>query len=55
MLKLLAGSIQNNIEVTVVTRPPEDFKEKQRCNIVKLHTMIKNAGINLILVKQIHQ
>lgn len=55
MLKLLYSPIKNDIKVTVVTRPLEDFEEKQRFNKAKLHTMIKNAGINLRLVENIYQ
>jgi superfamily II DNA or RNA helicase len=55
MLKLLSGTIQNNIKVTIITRPPEDFTGNQRYNISKLHTMIKATGINLILIEQLYQ
>ncbi len=55
MLKLWSVPIQNDIKITVVTRPLEDFKEKQRFNKAKLHTMIKNAGINLSLVENLYQ
>jgi len=55
MLKLLAVAIENNVKVNIVTRPIDDFKEKDKVYLEQLHTMIEAAGINIVCKRQIHQ
>ena len=51
----LIQTVQNSANVSVITRPPEDFKESER-NIVKNNTaLLKSYGVNVIYKSDFHQ
>lgn len=54
-IKILSPVIAKNISVTVITRPPEDFKEAEHISIVENITTLKNAGITVNLKSEFHQ
>ena len=54
-IKILSSVIAKNISVTVITRPPEDFKETERDSIVENISALKNAGITVNLKSEFHQ
>ncbi|ODA41613.1 phospholipase D-like domain-containing protein [Desulfosporosinus sp. BG] len=55
MMKYLTVALENKVRVIVVTRPGEDFKEKDRSRIQETVDIMKNAGISIIFKSQIHQ
>ncbi|MBQ7670273.1 MAG: DEAD/DEAH box helicase family protein [Clostridia bacterium] len=55
MIKALAPRIVNGIEVTVVTRPPEDFKESERETIKQNAELLENCGIHIKYKSDFHQ
>lgn len=55
MIKLLSQVMLNGISVTVVTRPPEDFKEHER-DIVNQNTeLLSSHGIQVKCKSEFHQ
>lgn len=54
-IKILSPVIAKNISVTIITRPPEDFKEAEHMSIVENITTLKNAGITVNLKSEFHQ
>ncbi len=55
MIGELSKAILNNVQVTVVTRPPEDFKEKDKASVQDNADKLKEAGIKVIFKSNIHQ
>ena len=55
MKKALAPRIVNGVEVTVVTRPPEDFKESERETIKQNAELLENCGIHIKYKSNFHQ
>ncbi len=51
----LVPLISKGIQVTVITRPPEDFSEKDRDTILENIDTLKNAGIEVKLKSDFHQ
>lgn len=51
----LSVSISKQLEITVITRPPEDFKEKDRPALRVTIDVLKSAGINVLFKSNIHQ
>lgn len=54
-IKILSPVVAKNISVTVITRPPEDFKDTEHSSIVGNITALKNAGIDVKLKSEFHQ
>ena len=53
--RTLIKAKQNGVSMTVITRPPEDFKESER-NIVKDNTaLLQSYGVNVIYKSDFHQ
>lgn len=53
--RTLIQAKQNGVSMTVITRPPEDFKETER-NIVKDNTaLLQSYGVNVIYKSDFHQ
>lgn len=53
--RTLIQAKQNGVSITVITRPPEDFKESER-NIVKDNTaLLQSYGVNVIYKSDFHQ
>ncbi|KAF0134794.1 MAG: type III restriction protein res subunit [Candidatus Saganbacteria bacterium] len=55
MIQLLSPKIINNVDITVVTRSPEDFRPDNRQAFESLAEYLKNAGIKVIHKSNIHQ
>ena len=53
--KTLIQAVQNGARVTVITRPPEDFKATEQ-NVVKEYTaLLQSYGVNVIYKSGFHQ
>ncbi|MBQ4109909.1 MAG: DEAD/DEAH box helicase family protein [Clostridia bacterium] len=55
MLKMLSPLIMNNVAVTVVTRPPEDFKDKNKQIVIDCTQQLEHYGIKVIYKSDFHQ
>lgn len=55
MLIILITGINNGAKVTVVTRPENDYKEKDKGSFQEMIRSIKNSGVNIIFKTNIHQ
>ncbi len=55
MMKHLEIALHNNVKVLIVTRPVDDFKEKDRVALQAVFDLVKTAGANLIFKSNIHQ
>jgi len=55
IISLLSAVLENNVKVTIITRPIDDFIEKQKSRVLKLHNMIKSEGIKLKYKTQLYQ
>ena len=55
ILKSLIPKISNGISITVVTRPPEDFKESDRDAVKQNAESLENCGINVRYKSDFHQ
>jgi len=55
MMQYLIAALENKVRVIVVTRPGEDFKEKDKSRIQETVDITKNAGISIVFKSQIHQ
>jgi len=55
MLQYLKTAAGNNVKVIIMTRPCEDFEEKD--SLILQHTLdaLKNEGVNLLFKSNIHQ
>ena len=53
--RTLIQAIQNGASVTVVTRPPEDFKEPERETIKENTAILQNCDVNVIYKSDFHQ
>lgn len=53
--KIFSQAIFNGAEVTVITRPPEDFKESEREAIKENIAILQNCGVNVIYKSDFHQ
>lgn len=54
-LKALSPLISKNIAITVITRPPEDFKEVDRIAVSENISTLESAGITVKLKSEFHQ
>ena len=48
-------SIDKNIKVAIMTRPCEDFKEKDRPQLRETLDILRNDGVNLLFKSGVHQ
>ena len=55
VLKQLGPAIENGVRVTVVTRPTDDFKEKDRDNIIECAELLQKQGVVLKYKSDFHQ
>jgi superfamily II DNA or RNA helicase len=55
MMPHLMAALENKVKVIVVTRPGEDFKERDRSRLQETVDLMKSAGISIIFKSQIHQ
>ena len=54
-LKVLSPLISQNIAITVITRPTEDFKEVDRIAVSENISTLESAGITVKLKSEFHQ
>ena len=55
MMKVFTTVLLNGVLVTIVTRPPEDFKESVQGTVAQNIDFLKSANINVVLRGKIHQ
>jgi len=55
MLQDLAVAIGNKVKVIVVTRPAEDFKDRDTGALQSTLDMLKGAGVSIVFKSKIHQ
>ena len=55
IVKMLIPRIANGITVTVVTRPPEDFKENDRKTVEENAASLEGCGIHVRYKSNFHQ
>ena len=55
MVTNLSLAVLNGVSVSIVTRPPEDFKESEQKMVFENIEYLKNANIQVILKSNIHQ
>ena len=55
VLKQLIPAIESGVHVTVVTRPPEDFKEKEREAVIICTELLRRSGITVNYKSDFHQ
>ena len=55
LLKVLSPLISKNIAITVITRPPEDFKEVDRIAVSENISTLESAGITVKPKSEFHQ
>ena len=48
-------AIDKNIKVAIMTRPCEDFKEKDRPQLRETLDILRNDGVNLLFKSGVHQ
>lgn len=53
--KVLTQALQNEVSVTVITRPPENFKESERETVKENTVSLQNFGVNVIYKSDFHQ
>ena len=55
MLQYLEAALRNKVRVIVVTRPAEDFRDKDKTALKGVLDALKSAGISVVLKSNIHQ
>ena len=55
MMKQLSTALANGARVTVVTRSPEDFKEKDRANVIECAGILQRQGVAVVYRSDFHQ
>ena len=53
--KVLSQAVQNGVKVTVITRPPDDFKEAEQKTVKENTSVLQNIGVNVIYKSDFHQ
>ena len=53
--KVLTQALQNEVSVTVITRPPENFKESEQETVKENTTLLQNCGVNIMYKSDFHQ
>ena len=54
-MKILDPIIESGVKVTVVTRPPEDFKERDRDTVVECAERLRKNGVTVKYKSDFHQ
>ena len=54
-MKTLAPIIESCVSVTVVTRPPEDFKENDRGTVIECAEKLQGNGVTVKYKSDFHQ
>jgi phosphatidylserine/phosphatidylglycerophosphate/cardiolipin synthase-like enzyme len=55
MLQILKVALDNRVKIIVVTRPVEDFNEKNLTTLQRTLDFLQNLGISLVFKSNIHQ
>jgi len=55
MMQYFHTILRNNVKVTIMTRPVEDFKDIRRSALVRIFNFLKEIGINVLFRSNIHQ
>ena len=55
VLKVLLPAAMNNVSITIVTRPPEDFKDKNKHIVIDCSEQLKLYGIKVLYKSNFHQ
>jgi hypothetical protein len=55
MMEYFKEKLNDNVNITILTRPADEFNEKKRFDINRVFTLLRNNGVRLILKPQIHQ
>ncbi|KJS01289.1 MAG: hypothetical protein VR68_05535 [Peptococcaceae bacterium BRH_c4a] len=55
MLQYLGAAVGKQVKVIVITRPAEDFEEKDKSALEITLDILKNEGINMLFKSNIHQ
>ena len=55
VLKVLLPAAMNNVSITIVTRPPEDFKDKNKHIVIDCSEQLKQYGIKVLYKSNFHQ
>lgn len=55
VLKVLLPAAINNVSITIVTRPPEDFKDKNKHIVIDCSEQLKQYGIKVLYKSNFHQ
>ena len=55
VLKVLSPAAMNNVSITIVTRPPEDFKDKNKQIVIDVSEQLKRYGIKVLYKSNFHQ
>ena len=53
--KVLTQALQNGVSVTVITRPPKNFKESEQETVKENTTLLQNCGVNVMYKSDFHQ
>ena len=54
-MKILDPIIESGVKVTVVTRPPEDFKERDRDAVIECAEKLQENGVTVKYKSDFHQ
>ena len=55
ILKLMTLSIKQGVKITIITRPPEDYKPDQQAGITLLIDTLRSAGITVVTHSGVYQ
>ncbi len=55
VLKVLSPAAMNNVSITIVTRPPEDFKDKNKQIVIDVSEQLKRYGIKVLYKSNFYQ
>ena len=55
ILLLLQEPLARKVEVTIVTRPAEEFAERLKTALAKIITDLNEAGVKIVFKSRIHQ
>lgn len=55
MIQVLSHAVMNRVRITVLTRPPDDFKEADRQAVCENISLLEGASIHVIQKRAIHQ
>ena len=54
-MKILAPIIEGGVKVTVVTRPPDDFKNRDRDAVIECAEKLQESGVTVKYKSDFHQ